>query len=445
MSKESKLRFSVADQYRELFFDKTPEARGRFCMVVAGILQNIIGNLAGGAFYSAFLLAYGINLTNIGIIIFIPYIASLFTLLSPLALSKFKQRKWVLFVTRLIHYTLYIMGITVLPMIVEGETAKVVCFAVIMFAANVINFIFGPGYSVWHFNFLPDKVRSAYFTQSQFLSALVSGVMIVLVSIGADYFVGKPQEHMVIIAVRVIAFVFALVDSVILVLPKEYPYPKSETKLRLSDVIRKPLKNKMFLGAIGLYCGYCMYVNLSASVQNAYILSDTKVTYTLIYGINALYAVFFIAFSGFWQKMIRRRGWVPVFSIATFMLTATYVLFMFINYDNSIWLFTLVRILQHFIGVGQNVTAANLHLLYMPTEDRDNFVSFYSLVANLASFVAMMLGTGFVAFMGDSTLVFLGHEFTSVPLLMGFHALACIVVGFLARKFHKAELRLASE
>lgn len=442
MSREESMRISVADQYRELFFNKSPEARGRLCMVVATILQNIVGNLAGGAFYSAFLLAYGINLTNIGIIIFIPYIASLFTLISPAVLSKFKQRKWILFITRLIHYSLYIMGILILPMIVKGETAKVICFAVIMFVANVINYIFGPGYSVWHFNFLPDNVRSAYFTQSQFLSALVGGVMIVLVSIGADFFVGKPQEHLVIILVRIIAFAFALVDSVILLLPKEYPYPQSTTKLRLSDVIRKPVKNKMFLGAIGLYCGYCVYMNLSASVQNAYILSDTKVTYTLIYGINALYAVFFIAFSGFWQKMIRRRGWVPVFSIATFMLTGTYVLFMFINYDNSLWLFTLVRLLQHFIGVGQNVTAANLHLLYMPATDRDNFVSFYSLAANLANFAAMMFGTGFVAFMGDKTIIFLGHEFTSVPLLMGFHAIACVIVAILARRFHKAELKL---
>ena len=442
MSKRLSLRTPVTDQYRELFFDKNPEARGRLCMVTSGIVTSISGNLAGGAFYSAFLLEYGINLTNIGIIIFIPYIASLFTLLSPMVLSKFKRRRWILFATRIISNILSIIGVTVLPLVVHGETAKVVCFALISFLASVIGSLFTPGYSVWHFNFLPDKVRSGYFTQSQFLSALVSGVMVVLVSIGADFFSGTENERAVIIAVRLIAFAFALIDCIVLALPKEYPYPQSENKLRISDVIRQPLKNKMFLGAIGLYCGYCVYMNLSASVQNAYILSDTQVSYTMIYGINALYAVFFVAFSGFWQKMIRKKGWVPVFSIASLMLTVTYVMFMFINYENSIWLFPTLRILQHFIGVGQNVTAANLHLLYMPVEDRDNFVSFYQISANLANFVAMMLGTGFVALMGDSVITFLGHDFTSVPLLMGGHAIACVAVALLARRFHKAELRL---
>ena len=443
MSRRRSFRVPIVDQYRELFFDGSPEARGRLCMVISGIVTNISGNLAGGAFYSAFLLEYGINLTNIGIIIFIPYIAGLFTLLSPMVLAKFRRRRWVLLATRVIYYTLSIAGVTVLPMVVRGESAKVACFALIMFLANVISSLFAPGYSVWHFNFLPERVRSGYFTQSQFLSALVGGIMIVLVSIGADYFVGKPQEHTVLILVRVIAFVFALIDCLALALPKEYPYPRSEKKQRLADVIKKPLKNKMFLGAIGLYCGYCVYMNLSSSVQNAYILSDTQVTYTMIYGINALYAVFFIAFSGFWQKLIRRKGWVPVFSMSSLMLTVTYIMFLFINYKNSIWLFPALRILQHFIGVGQNVTAANLHLLYMPREDRDNFVSFYQMAANLANFVAMMLGTGFVGRMGESSLVVLGHEFTSVPLLMAGHAIACVVVALLARRFHKAELKLA--
>ena len=169
MSKEASMRIPIIDQYRELFFDKNPEAHGRLCMVTSGIVTNISGNLAGGAFYSAFLLEYGINLTNIGIIIFIPYIASLFTLLSPMVLSKFKRRRWILFATRVLSNILSIVGVTVLPLVVHGETAKVVCFALISFLASVIGSLFTPGYSVWHFNFLPDKVRSGYFTQSQFL------------------------------------------------------------------------------------------------------------------------------------------------------------------------------------------------------------------------------------------------------------------------------------
>ncbi|MGN1451116.1 MAG: MFS transporter [Eubacteriales bacterium] len=433
---------SVKLQYRELFFDRDERSRGRLCMLASTIVNSIAANLSGGAFYSAFLLEYGINLTNIGIITFIPYIASLFTILSPSVLSRFKKRRFVLFFSRLAYYAISIMGVTVMPMIVSGQTAKIVWFAVLMFVANVINFLFSPGYSVWHWNFLPDRVRAGFFTQSQFLTSLVVNTLVVGVSFAADALSGTEHEMTIIIALRVAAFVFAVADCVVLALPKEYAYPMNSVRTKVSDVIRAPMGNKMFLGAIGLYCGYAMFTNLSGSVINAFLLSEVNVTYSMIYGVNALYTIFFIFFSGFWQKQIRLKGWIPSFSMSILMLSATYFLYMFITADNSIWLFWVVRLIQHFIGVGLNVTASNLHLMYMPEKDRDNFVSFYQLAANFANFVAMMLGTALVAVMEGSALRVFGLSFSSVQLLLGLQGVGFVVISFLGRKFHRAELKL---
>ncbi len=436
---------SVKLQYRELFFDRDERSRGRLCMLTSAIVNSIAVNLSGGAFYSAFLLEYGINLTNIGIITFIPYIASLFTILSPSVLSKFKKRRFVLFFSRLAYYAISIMGVTVMPMIVSGQTAKIVCFAILMFVANVINFLFSPGYSVWHWNFLPDRVRAGFFTQSQFLTSLVVNTLVVGVSFAADALSGTEHEMTIIIALRVVAFIFAVADCVVLALPKEYAYTMNGVRTKVIDVIRAPMGNKMFLGAIGLYCGYAMFTNLSGSVINAFLLSEVNVTYSMIYGVNALYTIFFIFFSAFWQKQIRIKGWIPSFSMSILMLSATYFLYMFITADNSIWLFWVVRLIQHFIGVGLNVTASNLHLMYMPEKDRDNFVSFYQLAANFANFVAMMLGTAFVAVMEGSALRVFGMSFNSVQLLLGLQGVGFIVVAFLGGRFHRAELKLGGK
>ena len=436
---------SVKLQYRELFFDRDERSRGRLCMLTSAIVNSIAVNLSGGAFYSAFLLEYGINITNIGIITFIPYIASLFTILSPSVLSKFKKRRFVLFFSRLAYYAISIMGVTVMPVIVSGQTAKIVCFAILMFVANVINFLFGPGYSVWHWNFLPDRVRAGFFTQSQFLTSLVVNTLVVGVSFAADALSGTEHEMTIIIALRVVAFIFAVADCVVLALPKEYAYTMNGVRTKVIDVIRAPMGNKMFLGAIGLYCGFTVFTNLSGSVINAFLLSEVNVTYSMIYGVNALYTIFFIFFSAFWQKQIRIKGWIPSFSMSILMLSATYFLYMFITADNSIWLFWVVRLIQHFIGVGLNVTASNLHLMYMPEKDRDNFVSFYQLAANFANFVAMMLGTAFVAVMEGSALRVFGMSFNSVQLLLGLQGVGFIVVAFLGGRFHRAELKLGGK
>lgn len=444
MKKKFSFRVPLTAQYRELFFERNPESRGRLCMLMSSCVASVATSLSGGAFYTAFLLEYEINLTNIGIITFIPYIASLFTLLSPSVLSRFKKRRFVLFFSRLAYYAISIIGVTVMPMVVKGQTAKIVCFAVLMFAANVINFLFVPGYSVWHWNFLPEKVRSNYFTQSQFIISFVVNTLVVGVSFAADALSGTEHEMTIIIALRVAAFLLGVVDCVILALPREYPYPMNKTRQKVTDVIIGPFKNKMFLGAIGIYCAYLLVTNLSTPVISAFLLSEADVTYSMIYGVNATYTLFFIFFSDFWQKQIRRRGWVPTYSMSLYMLAVTFFLYMFLSENNSIWLYWGVRLCQHFVGIGLAVTSSNLHLMYMPEKDRDNFMSFYQLAANLANFVSMMLGTGWIALMEGSSINIANLSFTAVPLLLGIQCLGFVVVALLGRKFHKAELRLVT-
>ena len=92
---------------------------------------------------------------------------------------------------------------------------------------------------------------------------------------------------------------------------------------------------------------------------------------------------------------------------------------MFLNPGNVLWLYTLLRLLQHLIGVGQNVAAANLNYLNMPVEDRSNFTAFSSLIANLSVWISITIGTWFVDMVDDFTLVLGTWSFDSVQLLLG--------------------------
>lgn len=78
-----KSRFAV------LFNFSDEKAFGRTVMMASSTLGSMISLLTGGLFYPSFLMMYGINPVNIGIITFIPYIANCFSIFIPSILFRY--------------------------------------------------------------------------------------------------------------------------------------------------------------------------------------------------------------------------------------------------------------------------------------------------------------------------------------------------------------------
>ncbi|MBR4887559.1 MAG: MFS transporter [Clostridia bacterium] len=423
----------VGAEMNHLFFEKgNPEAKGRRCMMLESIMANISAWITGGTFYTGFLLGNDIAITDIGIITALPYLASLLTLFTPAILGRFKKRRWILAITRVLYFFINIVGLTVMPMFVHDKTAKLIWFGIIVFVGNAINFLFVSGYTDWHLNFLSDNVRASFFSVQQFTNTLMGCGAAVMAGIAADALAGTPHQMTVIIWLRYIGFIFALLDVFFLCLPKEYPYPSTQ-KVRLTNIITLPLKNKKFIATILLYCLHVIIVNLPGGVLNAYLLSTVGATYLQINLINVCYAIVVLLFSGFWQKLIRRLGWLNVFSITYLLIAPTYVMYMFLNSSNVLWLYTLLRMLQHIIGAGQNVISSNLTFLNMPTEDRSNFTAFSSLVANLTVWLSITLGTWFVDLVGGFVLQIGAFSFDGMQLLFGIVTLLSLASYLLAK------------
>lgn len=401
-----------------MFFHKGDDlAKGRLCMMTQSIMSSISASLTGGAFYTGFLLGNDIDITGIGFITALPYLASLLSIFSPAILEHFSKRKWLLAGTRLLYHFINIVGLTLMPLLVHSKTQKAFWFGVIVLLGNSINFLFTSGYTVWHLNLIPDNVRAGFFSIQQFVNNLMGCSTAMLAGIAADSLAGSPYQLTIITALRYVGFLFAVADVAILCIPREFPYDKSDCKIHLLDVFRLPLKHKKFLATISFYCLLCVISNLPAGVLNAYLLSTVHESYTQINLINVCYCLFVLAFSPFWQRMIRRLGWLRVFGLSTLLMVPTYIMYMFLHPGNALWLFTLLRFIQHAMGLGQCVAAANLPYLNMPTENRTNYVSFLSLIANLTIGLCITLGTGFVSLVGDFMLVLGPVHFDSVQLL----------------------------
>lgn len=416
---------------RMLFNLRDPHAKGRLCMILQSAFCSIATNLTAGLFYTGFLSSHGINIVEIGILFFIPYIANIFSIFSPSILERFKKRRWILAGARFTYFTLNILAVTVMPYIVTGKAARMYVFIAIVLLANIINALFSSGYSVWHLKFIPDEVRAEYFSVNTLMNAVLGCGASLGASIAADALAGSPHEQTVIVILRMVGYVFAILDVFVLCLPKEYEYEKSGERPKFIDVIKKPLSSKSFALSMLIIALYNYFVQVPASSLDYFLLNTVGVEYTLITAINFIYPIALFLLLPFWKKVLYRVGWFRTFAIGELLHVGTTLLYSFIGGNNYFWVLPTVRIAQHIFGVGRNLAASNLLYVNMPLEDRTNYMSFYTVTVNLASFLGMMTGTSFVGAFPSLDINIAGFHFCNVQVLLWIQMLGQLLVPLL--------------
>ena len=134
-----------ADGFADIYGLQNDRTKGRLIFLGDTLLAAIYNVFITGIFYTGFLSMYGISITGVGIVTFIPYIASCFSVFSPLILKRFKKRKAILLASKIYFYGMYIVATNVMPLLVTDPDARLVWFVVILFLAYSVNAVFSPG------------------------------------------------------------------------------------------------------------------------------------------------------------------------------------------------------------------------------------------------------------------------------------------------------------
>lgn len=412
-------------------------ARGRCVMLVHSILNATISYLTSGVFYTGFLVANDIDIVNLGIINFLPLLANCLSIFAPLILERFQKRRYLLVGSRFLYFAILILGVTILPSIVTDKAAKVFWFGVIVFVANAVAALTAGGFSAWHLNFIPNSIRTEFFSHQQVISTAISSATLLISSIVADALAGTSDQLRILYILRFIAFGLVIVEAIVLLLPKEYPYPQKVTKLKISNVFSLAWNCKPFLYCIAVIAAWTLNFYFTSSAMNFYLLESIGTGYSYINFIDASYAIFLILLSPFWRRYIRRHGWIYSFAVTAMMHVPTMVLYAFITPGNYFWLMLTVRLAQHVLGVGLNLAYANLPFLNLPKEDQSNYLVFYTLVTNLCAFVGSVFSTWFISLMEGVTLNLGFHVFEHVPLLILMQGTGYLIIGWVVYKKRK--------
>ena len=407
-----------------------PYAKGRCRILLSTILDSVASQLVTGIFYTSFLLHYGMDKSKIGFLTFIPYITCMLNLFSPLILERFQRRKQILITAKLIHCFISYVGIALLPKLIQDGSSRMMGLAILILVATAISQLFSSGWTAWHANYLQEHVRIDYFRSSACIISGVSYAIALTISYLGDRFAGTPNEIILLTSIRYIAFGLTIVDTFIWLAQKEFPYEKT-VRIKFSNIFTLPLKNKSFLLTLILLALYNFGVYLPNATINAYLLEDVGVSYTLINAINASYFLFFFFFTKMWNQVIYKFDIYRAFGIGIMLYGFSHLAYSFVAAD-TIWLYIIVRLVQHVLGVLLSGLVSTILYDHLPLTDRTNYLSFYTIVQNASIFLALMLDTALATLMRNQAVNLFGASVISTQLSLFASGLVMLVLGVLS-------------
>lgn len=421
----------LMDSLSDIYNLRDDYARGRLISLGSSLITAFYNVFITGIFYTGFLSMYGISITGVGIITFIPFIANTFSLFSSSILDRFKRRKKILLAAKLFFYAMYILATTIMPLFVIDTNARLIWFAIILFVAHAVYAPFNPGITTWFYNFYPadNEKRTRYITYNQIFSSITSSVILLLSALITDAISGSPHQNTLILAFRYLAFGLVVIDVVMQAFAKEYPYPASE-KTRLSDIFTLPFKreNRKFLMCMLLMFGWNYIANLHNGMWHFHLLNHMHFSYTLINLMSVMYTVILIFTAGKWRRIIRRYSWVKTFGLCNLVWVWSELAFAFMTVERTA-MYVPLNFYQNFINVGFNLSYANILYLNLPREKSNTYVAFNILGCNLFAFFGLLTGTFISSITGDSTIYVLGMNAYSVQFILMLRTLLMLIMG----------------
>ena len=375
---------------KRLFVLSDADGKARACILGAECLKAVYTALTTGVFMTGFLLQSGMGQVQIGTVTSLPLLAGILYPLSPLLLERFRKRKVVLGVGRLLYHVFAILCITVLPNLFK-DSSLVWCMAAALFLGNALNILVASGFPAWHIGFLPENIRGNFFAISGIVNSIFTAAASFGASLRADAATASGRQMYWMSVIRMAAFVLALLELALLLIPRELEYPKSQVKGKA--LLLLPLGNRQFCMTMIPVFAWMMISTMTLYSANAYLLEEVGANYAFISILQAMNIVTTAVVMPFWHRLLLRTSWLSAFQ-KVFLLFAIYpFLHMMVTGKNVLWLLPVTMLAYQAIMAGGTLYFNNMAYLFTPKEDRTAYLSWYLMLSSAGSLCGQGLST----------------------------------------------------
>ncbi len=409
------------------------ESKSRICHLQFNYTNNIMANLVGGNFFTGLMLLLGADDGFIGLMSMFIFAANCLQILSPLVLEHFPQRKKLLIVVRLIVQFINIVFIGCIPFFPLQSQARLVIFGASVLILNVINALISPGFSVWHIQFIPQRIRVKYFSLLSMTNGIIVALFNLLGGYVVDHFKDIGLEVWGFATLRIFAFLLLMYDLSLLARMKEDPYEQSGPKINLINLLVRPFREKTYLRTVGIAFLWSMMANIPGSYYSVYLLRDVEVSYSFINVVSMLNVPILVLLTPVWSRFLRQYSWLKTCNVSIALYAVHYLLLGLVNKGNYLWLYPSTLIYAYVLATGINLSFTNIPYINIPKQNQTIYMGFYSTMCNLGALLGVTFGRQFVTMTEELTLLGAGNKQILMYTVFVLMARAALAIFFLRR------------
>jgi Na+/melibiose symporter-like transporter len=426
--------------YRLFFNRKDERSYGRFAFFFDSLMNNFASIFASGAFYTAFLRLNDISMSDVGVMTYMPIIANISCIFAPFIFRNMKKRKAVLMAARIAYYLVNLVGVALVPILIRDAGVRVALMAFFLSFANVIWGLFVGGFADWELNFLPqDGTREDYYAYGGLICSIVSSVTSILAGFAATALEAtSPQtQNTWLFWLRIGGFAFILLDVLVFLRAKEYPYPPSDVHLKLKDIFVVPIKNKPFRRVMLLHTMISMGAAITGSSWTYYLM-DLGLGYSTLSFLSSITPIMALILTPIALRFFKKMGCVNNIFLYRFIDIFVCLGYVFVVPATVRWLYPIIFVFAQLVTVGVNVANFNFIYMFMPEKDRLTYYSFYYSTATVMSFVGSFFGAQFITRTQGRVFSLLGIRFAPVQMLMLIQTLIFAVIVCIFASFRRS-------
>jgi MFS family permease len=354
---------------------------------VEGGFATVFITFTGGAFITGLALMLGANDFDIGLLAAIPFLSQVAQVVSAYMVDRTGQRKRIAVVASAVARQMWWL---VLPALLLPESWRLEMVLLVVVFSNLAIMIATPAWLSWMADLIPAKIRGRYFG---FRSAVIAFVTVAATIVGGivlDQFKLVGLEPVGFAIIIVAGCLFALAAVLLLNKLPDKPAQTIKTEVKWNHFL-EPLSVKPFRYLLAVYFVWNFAIGISAAFFAAHMLTNLKMSFTLIAFYSSGAALVGVALNRPWGKLIDRFGCKPVTVFCSFGI-ALIPLIWWIPRPGYLWILAFESIYSGALWTGFNLGAFNVPMARSPQRGRTIYLAMFAMVTGLGFFLASLLG-----------------------------------------------------
>lgn len=361
-------------------------------IIIAWAFGSIFFNVIMGAPLASYVRMLGGSAFAWGVIAAAPMVGSVSQLYGSFLIERTRERKRHFLVFGMIQRLLWI-PIALLPWVFpKGHPLLIPLLVALAMASSLCGHLAGPAWLSWMADFVPLKVRGAFFA-----NRMRVGTFVALVSSAfAGWWLDVQASLMAYTLLFIGVSLCGAVDVILFKWVPEPDMPEPSERLRIGPMFLSPFSDPIFRRFLMYVVSFSFALNFMGAPLWLFTLETlgmgklaANMTLT-----GAHLAAMTLA-SPLWGRLADRFGNRPVLKVCAGVVTLTPIPWLFASPETAGWVWVITFVTGCFWA---GIELANFHLLLslFPKERRSVFMAMFAMISGLSAGIAPMLSGALV-------------------------------------------------